>query len=428
MAQDKNYVSVTRLGRFLSRLRQIFAPISHTHLYAGSSSAGGAATSAEKLKTPRTINGVSFDGTNNITVPAQTVNPTILANQNLNYIIQLGFYYGAANNQCTNLPSGVDAFNLEVYRTDNNNLAQKLISGNNTAERIYFRQRTNTTWSEWGSVYTTKYKPTPYDIGAANSSHSHYYSDIYNTPTSMKNPYTLTLNINGSNLIYDGSSTKSANINPGTIGAAYSSHSHSNATQSLNGFMSYNDKKKLDGVAENANYTIVDSALDYYSTNAIQNKVVYNALSGKSNTGHSHAYSALTGTPTSMKNPYSLTINYTNSNGSASSYVYDGSSSKTIDIDTSQSTGHSAIVTLYTNSWSSYAPYSQYISISGITNSDVPIVGLYFDPNTTISSAIEKAHKKAASCVTYIDTYNGYVYVYCVSQKPTTNFQLQFKW
>lgn len=294
MAQDKNYVSVTMLGRFLSRLRQIFAPFHHTHLYAGSSSAGGAATSAEKLQTPRTINGVSFDGTNNINVPAQSINPSSLFNQNLNYLVQLGFYYGESGNQCTNLPSGVDAFALEVYKTDYNNIAQKLVSGNNTSERIYFRQRTGTTWSEWGSVYTTKHKPTPYDIGAANSSHSHYYSEIYNTPTSMKNPYTLTLNINGSNLIYDGSSNKSANINPGTIGAAYSSHSHSNATQSLNGFMSYNDKKKLDGIAENANYTIVDSALDYYSTNAIQNKAVYNALSNKSNVGHSHNYAGST--------------------------------------------------------------------------------------------------------------------------------------
>ena len=294
MAQDKNYVSVTMLGRFLSRLRQIFAPFHHTHLYAGSSSAGGAATSAEKLQTPRTINGVSFDGTNNINVPAQSINPSSLFNQNLNYLVQLSFYYGESGNQCTNLPSGVDAFALEVYKTDYNNIAQKLVSGNNTSERIYFRQRTGTTWSEWGSVYTTKHKPTPYDIGAANSSHSHYYSEIYNTPTSMKNPYTLSLNINGSNLIYDGSSSKSANINPGTIGAAYQSHSHSNATQSLNGFMSYNDKKKLDGIAENANYTIVDSALDYYSTNAIQNKAVYNALSGKSNTGHSHNYAGST--------------------------------------------------------------------------------------------------------------------------------------
>lgn len=290
MAQDKNYISVTMLGRFLSRLRQIFAPFNHTHLYAGSNSAGGAANSAVKLQTPRTINGINFDGTNNINVPAQSINPTYLANQNLNYMIQLGFYYGVAGNNCTNLPSGVDAFSLEVYRTDNNNIAQKLLSGNNTSERIYFRQRTGSEWSEWGHVYTSKYKPTPSDIGAASSSHTHYYSEIYNTPTSMKNPYALTLNVNGSNLIYDGSANKSANINPGTIGAAYSTHGHSNATQSLNGFMSYNDKKKLDGISENANYTIVDSSLDYYSTNAIQNKAVYNALSGKANTSHSHSY------------------------------------------------------------------------------------------------------------------------------------------
>lgn len=43
------------------------AAASHTHNYAGSSSAGGAATSAVKLATARTINGVSFDGTSNIT-------------------------------------------------------------------------------------------------------------------------------------------------------------------------------------------------------------------------------------------------------------------------------------------------------------------------------------------------------------------------
>lgn len=40
---------------------------SHSHSYAGSSSAGGAATSATKLQTARTINGTSFNGTANIT-------------------------------------------------------------------------------------------------------------------------------------------------------------------------------------------------------------------------------------------------------------------------------------------------------------------------------------------------------------------------
>lgn len=46
------------------------ATSSHTHNYAGSSSAGGAANSAVKLATARTINGVSFDGSANITITA----------------------------------------------------------------------------------------------------------------------------------------------------------------------------------------------------------------------------------------------------------------------------------------------------------------------------------------------------------------------
>ena len=43
------------------------AATSHTHNYAGSSSAGGVANSATKLATARTINGTTFDGSANIT-------------------------------------------------------------------------------------------------------------------------------------------------------------------------------------------------------------------------------------------------------------------------------------------------------------------------------------------------------------------------
>lgn len=42
------------------------ASSSHTHNYAGSSSAGGVANSANKLATPRKINGIAFDGTKDI--------------------------------------------------------------------------------------------------------------------------------------------------------------------------------------------------------------------------------------------------------------------------------------------------------------------------------------------------------------------------
>lgn len=51
------------------------SPSNHTHNYAGSNTAGGAANSAVKLQTPRNINGVAFDGTKNITVVDNTKLP-----------------------------------------------------------------------------------------------------------------------------------------------------------------------------------------------------------------------------------------------------------------------------------------------------------------------------------------------------------------
>ena len=47
----------------------------HTHNYAGSNTAGGAANSAVKLQTPRNINGVAFDGTKDITIADNTKLP-----------------------------------------------------------------------------------------------------------------------------------------------------------------------------------------------------------------------------------------------------------------------------------------------------------------------------------------------------------------
>ena len=49
------------------------------------------------------------------------------------------------------------------------------------------------------------------------------------TYTSLKNPYSLTIQGNGTTLTngtYDGSTAKTVNITPGSIGAAASSHTH----------------------------------------------------------------------------------------------------------------------------------------------------------------------------------------------------------
>ena len=54
-------------GKALKALVDGKAASSHTHNYAGSSSAGGNANAAVKLATARTINGTSFNGSANIT-------------------------------------------------------------------------------------------------------------------------------------------------------------------------------------------------------------------------------------------------------------------------------------------------------------------------------------------------------------------------
>lgn len=63
---------------------------------------------------------------------------------------------------------------------------------------------------------------------------------------------------------------------------------YATATTTTDGLMSKSDKSKLDGIAEGANKTTVDSALSDSSTNPVQNKIVKAALDGKSDSGHTH--------------------------------------------------------------------------------------------------------------------------------------------
>lgn len=61
-------------------------------------------------------------------------------------------------------------------------------------------------------------------------------------------------------------------------GKADSGHTHANGTQLAAGFLSTDDKTKLDGIAANATNVTVDSALSNLSTNPVQNKVVKTAI------------------------------------------------------------------------------------------------------------------------------------------------------
>lgn len=59
---------------------------------------------------------------------------------------------------------------------------------------------------------------------------------------------------------------------------AESSHVHGAASTTNNGFMSKEDKAKLNGIAEGANKITVDSQMSTTSTNPVQNKIVNAAI------------------------------------------------------------------------------------------------------------------------------------------------------
>ena len=59
-------------------------------------------------------------------------------------------------------------------------------------------------------------------------------------------------------------------------------------SSSANGLMSSVDKTKLDGIDEEANKTVVDSAMSSSSVNPVQNKIVHQELGNKSDINHTH--------------------------------------------------------------------------------------------------------------------------------------------
>lgn len=124
--------------------------------------------------------------------------------------------------------------------------------------------------------------------GLADIATSGSYNDLSDTPTSMTPK------------AHTHAQSDITGLATALSGKSDTSHTHGAATTTAAGFMSKDDKSKLDGIATGANKTTVDSALSSTSTNPVQNKVVNTALSGKANTSHTHTQSQVTGLETAL--------------------------------------------------------------------------------------------------------------------------------
>lgn len=75
--------------------------------------------------------------------------------------------------------------------------------------------------------------------------------------------------------------------------------------------------------------------------------------------------------------------------------------------------------------WSNTAPYTQEISVPGITSTDSPGVGLYLSGQESADAV--KAMNKAFGMVDFVETLNGKIRVKCFNKKPTVSFWIGLK-
>ena len=115
--------------------------------------------------------------------------------------------------------------------------------------------------------------------GKADSTHTHAQGDITGLSTALSGK---------ANATHSHAQSDITGLATALSGKADTGHTHSAASTTANGFMSKEDKTKLNGIATGANKTTVDTALSASSTNPVQNKVINTALAGKSNTNHNH--------------------------------------------------------------------------------------------------------------------------------------------
>lgn len=80
--------------------------------------------------------------------------------------------------------------------------------------------------------------------------------------------------------------------------------------------------------------------------------------------------------------------------------------------------------TLTAAGWSTAAPFTQTVTVAGITAADNPIVSLRI---TEGSAAIVKAQNKAYGCVDQAVTGAGNIMFYCYNKRPAANFTVAIK-
>lgn len=82
-------------------------------------------------------------------------------------------------------------------------------------------------------------------------------------------------------------------------------------------------------------------------------------------------------------------------------------------------------VTLSASKWSTSAPYTQTVVVSGVTSSESPVIALHISGSPSASTV--KAQRKAFGYLDRAVTGNGSITFYCYEKKPAADFNVSVK-
>ena len=344
----------------------------HTHNYAGSSSAGGAATSANKVNSSLKVqlNSGTTEGTNQFTFNGSAAKTINITPDNIGAAKSShGTHVTYANTTPSANGTAAIGSSSRVAREDHVHPLQTSVSGNagsadklSTGRTITIGNKSNTFDGSANISYTLA------EIGASESGHTHNYagsSSAGGAATSAnKVNQNLAIKLNGgttegSNLFtFNGSAAKSINITPSSIGAAASSHgthvgdAYATATPKANGTAAVGTSSKI------AREDHVHPLQTTISGNAATSSKWANPITmtignkGKTVDGSANVSWTLTEIGAAATSHDHTHINRTHTTAP----IYNPSSGVLIDFNLNVKSGVMAIVKIYGNSYSTKPP------------------------------------------------------------------------
>lgn len=240
VAETNCFYKVIKTTTDISLQNNLFAEVMTSNIV-------GNSTSADKLKTPRTISltgdvsgSTSFDGSTNVSINSTIANDShthsnstitsLDASKITSGTIDIARLPQGALERCIVVSDDSARFKLTSSQVQQGDTV-KVTSTN----KMYFVVNISKLTTEEGyTVYTAgSATEVPWSgvTGKPNdyppSSHTHTKEQITDFPTSLKNPTAITIQANGTSLgSYDGSSAKTFNITASNVGASASNHTH----------------------------------------------------------------------------------------------------------------------------------------------------------------------------------------------------------